>query len=118
MPQPAVKRAHHRDKIVPSSPATSTWDKAVRAFLVECRRKNLSASTRQNYEWYLRGTRMTAFVKDHAITSPTQMDSDMLRTFEGELFAAEGKLATQVGDPLPEVWVSLSDGTEKMLFAA
>lgn len=26
-------------------------------------------------------------------------------------------LPKQLGDPLPEVWVTLSDGTEKMLFA-
>ena len=93
MPQPAVKRAIHRDKIAPLPAATSAWDKAVSAFLAECVRRNLSRSTLQNYEWYLRGTRMAAFIEDHAITSPAQMDKGMLEAFEGELFAAKGDLS-------------------------
>ncbi len=93
MPQPAVRRAIHRDKIVPVRQAETSWEKAVTAFLAECRRKNLSPATLENYEWYLRGTRMTAFIADHAITAPAQMDSGMLRRFEEELFAAKGGLS-------------------------
>jgi site-specific recombinase XerD len=90
MPQPAVKRAAHRDaKVIPLRKSATEWEQALAAFLTEKRRKNLSPSTLENYEWYLKGARMTAFVKDHAITSPAQMDAAMLSAFEAELSAVK-----------------------------
>jgi integrase/recombinase XerC len=65
------------------------WEEAIDAFFAECARKNLSASTIENYRWYLDKKRMKDFLADHDITSPVQFDAGMLRRFEGELFAVE-----------------------------
>jgi integrase len=98
MPQPAVKRAKVRDKVVAIPVKKNGWDKAIELFLEECRRRNNSASTRENYNWYLTGARMTAFIEDQGITSPAQMDKAMLEKFEGELFAV--KSTVDGGKPL------------------
>jgi site-specific recombinase XerD len=70
------------------SAQTSTWDSALDSFLADCRRRNLSAATLENYEWHLSGARTQAFIKDHQVSSPDEMTAEMLRELEGELVRA------------------------------
>lgn len=57
-------------------------------FLAECRRRNLSAATLENYEWHLTGVRARAFLKDHGVKAPDDLTVEMLRAVEADLAKA------------------------------
>lgn len=97
MSQPPKRRPSSKPEPPSDLSTVSQWDEALRAFFAECRRKNLSASTLQNYEWYLKGLRARQFLEDHGITSPADFNDGLLERFEVELFEAglaSGTVAT------------------------
>lgn len=91
MPQRAVRRESQRYRsTAPKDRAkvATGWDEAVRAFLAEGRRQNLSPSTIENYRWYLAGQRVQQFRSDHGIDSPADLTVDSLKAFERDLVDA------------------------------
>lgn len=90
MPQPAVRRSHSRkvSEGTPQAPPADAWEAAVETFLAECRRRNLSAATLENYGWHLTGVRARAFLKDNGVKSPDDLTVEMLRSVEADLAKA------------------------------
>lgn len=97
MPQQPVRRAPARPKTPALHIEQTLWEKAIAAFFKECRRKNLSAGTIENYRWYIDARRIRDFLADHDITSPVQFDAQMLRLFEGELFEVKATVEGEKG---------------------
>ena len=88
MPQPPLSRKAGRPAARSSVPrAQRQWNAAVEAFLAEARRRNLTPATLEHYRTYLCGMRARGFVRDYRITTVDQITPEVLRAFEGELFA-------------------------------
>jgi site-specific recombinase XerD len=91
MPQPAARRQRQRGAAVTTQPqgtGRKTWDGAVTAFLAECRRRNLSSATLENYQWHLTGPRIRAFMADHGLNAPADMTADRLKQLETDFIDA------------------------------
>jgi hypothetical protein len=91
MPQPPLHRTAGTARVPrqrPHSRRQQQWDAAVAAFLAEGRRRNLTPATLEDYLTYLCGARARQFVRDHEITTVDQITPPVLRSFEGDLFAA------------------------------
>jgi site-specific recombinase XerD len=91
MPQPPLHRTAGAARVPRPRPVgrrQQQWDAAVAAFLAEGRRRNLTVATLEHYRTYLCGARARQFVSDHEIRTVDQITPDVLRAFEGSLFAA------------------------------
>jgi site-specific recombinase XerD len=91
MPQPPLHRTAGAARVPRARPVgrrQQQWDAAVAAFLAEGRRRNLTVATLEHYRTYLCGARARQFVRDHEIRTVDQITPDVLRAFEGSLFAA------------------------------
>ncbi len=91
MPQQAVRRQRRRgqpETAVQMPAPRDDWDAALARFLGDCRRRNLSTSTLENYGWWLGGRRLTAYRDDHGIRTVADFTADHLRMFESELVEA------------------------------
>jgi integrase/recombinase XerD len=64
------------------------WDTSLHQFLADCRRRNLSTSTLENYGWWLGGTRLTAYRDEHELRAVADFTEEHLRAFETELVEA------------------------------
>ena len=87
MPQPAVRHKASKSS-GPVRTGKAGWDEAVRAFLGDGRRRNLSRATLENYEWHISGVRVKAFLADHRVGSPADFTAAHLGQFESELIDA------------------------------
>jgi integrase/recombinase XerC len=65
-----------------------SWESALQRFLSDCRRRNLSTATLENYSWWLGGPRLTAYRQQHGIVGPSDLTAEQLRGFETELLDA------------------------------
>lgn len=74
--------------IVPMPRSNDSWAAALDRFLADCRRRNLSASTLENYRWWLAGPRLAAYRAEHGIVTLADMTAAHLTAFEGELVDA------------------------------
>jgi integrase/recombinase XerC len=91
MPQPPVRTESQRRgrTLAPATTQAKTpWDAAVNHFLSEGRRRNLTAATLENYDWYLRGVRIEAFRADCGVEEPGDLTAALLQRFETELMEA------------------------------
>lgn len=64
------------------------WEDALGQFLADCRRRNLSTSTLENYGWWLGGKRLSAYRDQHGLRSVADFTADHMRAFETELVDA------------------------------
>jgi site-specific recombinase XerD len=64
------------------------WDSALQRFLSDCRRRNLSAATLENYAWWLGGPRLTTYRQQNGIVRPGDLTAAHLKDFESELLDA------------------------------
>lgn len=97
MPQLAVKRSAQRGQRAQVSvvkTGNATWDQAVRQFLADGKRRNLSPTTLINYESYLCGQRMRTFLEDAGIKTPADFDAPASKRLQSELLAADVKPGT------------------------
>jgi integrase/recombinase XerC len=86
VPQRPVKHRRPRPAVTGTPKDDSlTWEKAVRSFLADCRRRNLAPATTDTYSSMLMNVRTQQFRKDHGVTTPAALTSKQLRTFETEL---------------------------------
>lgn len=94
MPQRPVKHRRPRPAATGASQGEGlTWERAVRSFLADCRRRNLAPATIETYASMLTNVRTRAFRNDHGITTPAALTSNQLKTFETEL--ADAGLSAQ-----------------------
>jgi site-specific recombinase XerD len=85
--QPVRKQRHSSDRpnIVSMPTPKDGWESALGRFLSECRRRNLSTATLENYEWWLGGPRLTEFRREQNIQRPGDFTAAHLKAFEMEL---------------------------------
>jgi site-specific recombinase XerD len=91
MPQPPARkqrRTGDRQAAVPKPAPKDEWDEVLSAFLSDCRRRNLSTSTLENYSWWLGGKRLTAYRQEHKIRAVGDLTAEHLKSFEYELVQA------------------------------
>jgi integrase len=88
--QPVRKQRHRADRpsIISMSSPKDSWESALDWFLTDCRRRNLSTATLENYGWWLGGPRLTTYRQQHDITGPSDLTVEQLRGFETELLDA------------------------------
>jgi site-specific recombinase XerD len=88
MPQQPVRAQRNRSdraEIVPIPKARDSWEAAVAGFLADCRRRNLSTATLENYQWWLNGPRLTSYRQDNGVRIPADMTAVHVKAFEGAL---------------------------------
>ena len=75
----------------------SAWDHAVAAFVEKLRGDNCTPATIETYRTFLAGGRARRFREAHEITSPAQLDVDLLEALKQE-FLADGLRPATVDD--------------------
>lgn len=65
-----------------------SWESALQRFLSDCRRRNLSTATLENYTWWLSGPRLTSYRQQNGIVRPGDLTAAHLRAFESEFLDA------------------------------
>lgn len=89
MPQAPVQRRQPRPVVLEAPEARRTdWDAAVKSFIRDCRRRNLSPSTTETYESILTNARTTGFRRDYDIRDAADFTAAQLKSLEGELLEA------------------------------
>jgi site-specific recombinase XerD len=65
-----------------------SWEAVLERFLSDCRRRNLSTATLENYAWWLSGPRLSSYRQENGIGSPGDLTAAHLKAFESELLDA------------------------------
>lgn len=95
--RPRKERRPPVDEPLAFASSPPPWEEAVAAYLRDCRRRNLSPQTIEQYEWVLRsGTRIKVWREDYAVVSAADLTGETLRALESDLTEA-GMAATTVG---------------------